>query len=81
MNTNAGLAGGINFVEKEATIRNEARGEEITDPVAEEGETGEMTRGKIIGGEDSNSGIIIKEGIGITMGEVGEGIMKGVGPQ
>ena len=80
-NTNAVLAGGTNFVEKEATIKKETKVEEtIIGPVAAVEATDEMIRGKIIGGED-NSGIIIKEEIGITMGEVGEGIMKGVGPQ
>jgi hypothetical protein len=49
-------------------------------PVAAGEATGEMIRGKIIGGED-NSGIIIKEEIGITMGEVAEGTMREVGPQ
>ena len=73
--------GGTNFVEKEATTKKETRDEEtIIGPVAAVEATGEMIRGKIIGGED-NSGIIIKEEIGITMGEVGEGIMMEVGPQ
>ena len=82
-NMNVGLVEEINFDVNEAIIRKEAMDEgiiiDLVAGVAEE--TDEMTRGRIIGGEDSNSGIIIKEGIEITMEEVEEGIMKGVGPQ
>ena len=80
MSMNDGLAGETNSDVNEAIIRREATDEGTTiDPVAGEVvATDEMTRGRIIGGGDNSSGIIIKEGIETTMEEVGEGIMKGV---